>query len=695
MIKAQNITKTYHSQKGDSCVAVNDVSLSFPDNGLVFICGKSGSGKSTLLNVLSGLDKSDSGEIIVADKSTKDFTVSDFDSYRNTYVGYIFQDFGLIDELSVSENIALSSQLQNTVPTKKEVEKALAQVGLDGFATRKVNELSGGQRQRVSVARAILKDSKILFADEPTGNLDADTSNQIFTLFKELSEDRLVIVVTHDIESAINFGGRIVTLANGEVVSDKTKTAQSKVEEFNTIVQDTVNKYFSDTKEVATQPKHFESKRTHMPMKTAAKIAFSSFKARKMRFAFTLSLGILALTIFFLADFMNRFDYNTAVLNSLRNHDIQTLVLTNQEEIEISGETFLSPTYFTQVEIDKFDSPVISYSFAANISPHPATNGFGTTFNRVVEVLELSSFYGSEILLGREPVANLLSIEILISDYTANSIMRHGGSFTNRNVFPNTGLNNLLDAIFISQSVPFQIVGIFSTDHTQVTAQNQLRFNREHIYQAMLTAEGALNNFIENHLAGMVPPEYVSYLFPPVTHLYVDLYTNHRVNVQLLEFLDENNIQFHTYFTRDLEMMGLMFEFFGPLMGYASIVMFLFVMLLIFNFISSSVISKMREIGILRAIGARGIDTAKIFAVEGFFIFIATVIVSILLAAGGVGLLNRVLSQYFESHLNILSFNPISILLGSLAIFGTIILACAIPLIRTIRLKPMETIRRG
>ncbi|MCL2821768.1 MAG: ATP-binding cassette domain-containing protein, partial [Firmicutes bacterium] len=170
MLKAENIFKTYRPKSGIKVEALRGVSLSFKDSGMVFICGKSGSGKSTLINILSGMDKADSGTVTIADRTTDQFSQSDFDNYRNSYVGYIFQDFGIIDQLNVEQNIALAVQMQGQKVSKQQVDSVLSQVGLEGYGNRKTNELSGGQKQRISIARALIKDPKILFADEPTGN---------------------------------------------------------------------------------------------------------------------------------------------------------------------------------------------------------------------------------------------------------------------------------------------------------------------------------------------------------------------------------------------------------------------------------------------------------------------------------------------------------------------------------------------
>ena len=221
MIEIKNIVKTYHPKKGDKVVALSDVSVKFPETGLVFILGKSGSGKSTLLNVLGGLDTADSGEIIIKGKSSKDFSQSDFDSYRNTYLGFVFQEYNILEDFNVGANVALALKLQGRKATDEAINEILEEVDLAGFGKRKPNELSGGQKQRVAIARALV-----------TGALDSNTGIQVFDTLKKLSENKLVLVVSHDRDFAEKYGDRVIELKDGKIISDieKHRTYAEKTE---------------------------------------------------------------------------------------------------------------------------------------------------------------------------------------------------------------------------------------------------------------------------------------------------------------------------------------------------------------------------------------------------------------------------------------------------------------------------------
>ena len=219
MIEIRNVQKFYKTKNKNVKHALNNISLNFDNHGLIAIIGKSGCGKSTLLNIIGGLDNFDEGEIFINGKSTKNISKNEWDAIRNSLIGFIFQDYYLIDSLSVGENIKLTLELKGNDNLDK-VNEALKIVELDGFYENKVYEISGGEKQRAAIARAIVKDPKIILADEPTGNLDSTSGENIFQILKKLSKDKLVIIVTHDEEFAHKYADRIIKLKDGEVIED-------------------------------------------------------------------------------------------------------------------------------------------------------------------------------------------------------------------------------------------------------------------------------------------------------------------------------------------------------------------------------------------------------------------------------------------------------------------------------------------
>ena len=219
MIIVKNLTKVYKSKKAKICVALNNVSFSLPSKGLVFVVGKSGSGKSTMLNLLGGLDSLTSGEINVFGNQLNEYSESELYSFRSNIVGFVFQDFHLLDDLTVADNVRLSLKLMAEDDDER-VEKALESVELLEYKDRYPRELSGGQQQRVAIARALVKNPDVIFADEPTGNLDSNTTEQIIKLIKEISKEKLVVVVSHNLFDAYEYADRIIELSEGRIIND-------------------------------------------------------------------------------------------------------------------------------------------------------------------------------------------------------------------------------------------------------------------------------------------------------------------------------------------------------------------------------------------------------------------------------------------------------------------------------------------
>lgn len=220
MIEISNVNKKYHSKANEEVVAIDGINLKFNHNGLVFILGKSGSGKSTFLNILGGLDSANTSKIFINKKKLNRFDETTCSEYRNTYIGFVFQEYNLLDDLNVYDNIALALQMQNREVDRETVLNILKEVDLEGLEERELDELSGGQKQRVAIARALVKNPEIILADEPTGNLDSETSEQVFELFKRISKDKLIICVSHDAEYAHKYADRIIEISDGKIIRD-------------------------------------------------------------------------------------------------------------------------------------------------------------------------------------------------------------------------------------------------------------------------------------------------------------------------------------------------------------------------------------------------------------------------------------------------------------------------------------------
>ena len=234
MLKLKNVSKFYYN-KGVIASGFSKVNLELDMGEFVVITGESGSGKSTLLNVLSGLDTYEEGEMYINGEETSHYSETDFENYRKQYVGNIFQSFNLVNSYTVYQNVELVLLLNGY--KKKEVKnnilKILNKVGLLKFKNTKVSKLSGGQKQRVAIARALAKETPIIVADEPTGNLDSKSAKEIVELLSEISKNKLVILVTHNLEQVEQYATRLIKMHDGRIVEDKTLVKPSNIEQRN------------------------------------------------------------------------------------------------------------------------------------------------------------------------------------------------------------------------------------------------------------------------------------------------------------------------------------------------------------------------------------------------------------------------------------------------------------------------------
>ena len=275
MLQLKDIVKKY-TTGGTEIEVLKKVNISFRESEFVSILGASGSGKTTLLNIIGGLDKYSSGDMLLMGRSTKEFTDRDWDSYRNGTIGFVFQSYNLIGHLSVIENVKLALSISGESNKENDIKakKVLEDVGLGDHLYKKPNQLSGGQMQRVAIARALVTNPKVILADEPTGALDSKTSVQIMELIKEISKEKLVIMVTHNPELARKYSDRIVSVKDGEIIED-TKPY---------IEQEGNNGY--------------ELKKTAMTFSSAIKSSFKNLLTKKFRSLMTVvasSIGIISI----------------------------------------------------------------------------------------------------------------------------------------------------------------------------------------------------------------------------------------------------------------------------------------------------------------------------------------------------------------------------------------------------------------
>ena len=280
MLKLKGIKKDYIT--GDTVVhALKGIDLSFRESEFVAVLGHSGCGKTTLLNIIGGLDKYSEGDLVINGRSTKDYTDADWDAYRNHSIGFVFQSYNLIPHQSVLSNVELALTISGVgkAERRRRAAEALEKVGLGDQINKKPNQLSGGQMQRVAIARALVNDPDILLADEPTGALDSETSVQIMEILKEISANKLIIMVTHNPELAENYAGRIIRIKDGLIIDDSSPLSGEETE---------------------TDKSEGKRKRTSMSFLTALSLSLNNLMTKKTRTvltAFAGSIGIIGIAL--------------------------------------------------------------------------------------------------------------------------------------------------------------------------------------------------------------------------------------------------------------------------------------------------------------------------------------------------------------------------------------------------------------
>lgn len=290
MLELKNITKVYHTG-GEDIEALKGIDLTFRDNEFVSILGPSGCGKTTMLNIIGGLDQYTSGDLVINDRSTKEYKNRDWDAYRNHSIGFVFQSYNLIPHQTVLTNVELALTLSGVSKKerRKRAKEALERVGLASQIRKKPTQLSGGQMQRVAIARAIVNNPDIILADEPTGALDTETSIQVMDLLKEIAKDRLVIMVTHNPDLAEKYSTRIVKMLDGKITDDSMPISDEEINKAN------AKKDTSDKKQRRT-------KKPSMSFATSFGLSLKNLFTKKGRTALTSfagSIGIIGIALIY------------------------------------------------------------------------------------------------------------------------------------------------------------------------------------------------------------------------------------------------------------------------------------------------------------------------------------------------------------------------------------------------------------
>ena len=627
MIQLINANKTYTSKAGIKVKALDHVNLDFNAKGLVFILGKSGSGKSSLLNILGGLDSANTSKIVINGQEFKRFDDRTCSIYRNTHIGFIFQEYNLMNNLDVYENIALALRLQNKEVDQSKVMDMLALVDLQGLERRRLDELSGGQKQRVAIARALIKDPTIILADEPTGNLDSQTSNQIFEVLKRLSKDKLVIVVSHDREFAEQFGDRIITLKDGRVEED----TQTKVDE--TFIE---------------LP---ESIRARLPFVLKAKMSFENIVQNKLR------LMVTVMIVSFLVAVLSAV-YTALYVSSDVTGDL--IDLSKQTQLVLS-----EPIPFTQAEVI---NPKLN-----DTSPKKLNGEALVELQRISENHQAVLFPKTHVWVNddwlriKDLGLTVPSPESLASDVVIRpnaelleTIEKASLTFvSNRKVLDRARLGRLPEDRFelvISSALAQYVLasqGKALDDYTSLLNQflNLGTFHRLKIvgivYDEALLLRGDQTILNTTYTNLYVHPSFLRYNPMPTRLVSYGVQMTEKTNTHAL-IEDLKTVGSVTLLPRITDRLNrytrheltLLMAVLVPIIGY-------FAIIFLGNYIASSILKRKKQIGILRALGAEIKEVQWIFMIEVLFVGILIVGLVLVMVPFMIDILNFIFKVHF------------------------------------------------
>lgn len=727
MLNLENIIKIYKKNSKSPISALNGVTISLPTKGLVFIVGESGSGKTTLLNIIGGIDSPTSGKVIYGNKVISKLSMREMNNYRNEKVGFVFQEYNLLSEYSVGKNVGLSLELQGTKPTKEVVDIYLKKLNLvdtsgETLFHRPVKELSGGQKQRVAIARALIKNPDIILADEPTGALDPGTSEGLYEVLKDISLNKLVIIVSHDIQSASKYGDRIIEIADGLVKSDSAPLQCGTKEE-------------TLSSESGIDVKN--RKKFRLSNSIAFKISLSSIKSKPLRYLMSLITAIVSCSLFCFSSVASTTDLLTSELQSCYKNNVKTVILKQNSTISVltkyedgkenryidSIETGLTDKQLELLSLNKevntLKTAKASYfceNFGANyfgkdISEEELYNPYNYLavcgINRLVEV-------GSEkeandiFLTPDERIGDASRMpqnyaEIAITDYWADMFMRFGYKDQEGNV---SQINNVNELIGKKIDRDLTICGIYKTDEDKTFLEkydkNQravmddflnLYLGGEHIMNYAFVYKG----FFKNGIDFDVP---IDALYKLKGNLYADKKVIKTVSYtydQIYENL--RSIDYCTYnisatFTTRYAQFETAYSFFTDpitirVFVIASFILCFLAALILFNSLISSLNEKKREFGILRALGASGIGVIKIFLFEALLFSLVNFIISFVFCEIACAIINN---KFFFCLFN-LGPIPFLLLFGMVVVIA--ILGSVIPMISLANKKPVDIIREN
>lgn len=702
MLSIKNLTKTYFLESGDKVNALKDVSLDFPSAGLIFLLGKSGSGKTTLLNLIGGMDSPSQGEVVIDGRSSNTFTERDYDSYRNTCIGFVFQEYSLIDSLTAGANIALAAELQGKNADRAKIDDIMRQVDLTDengktLFDRKVNELSGGQKQRVAIARALIKDPQIILADEPTGALDSETGEKLYDLLKKLSNNKLVIVVSHDGEYATKYGDRIIKLKDGKIISDSATNSQITV----------------DSADGGEKSSFIKSR---LPVSRTIAMGLSGLKHKKFRLVLSIILAVVAFVFFGFSVTAGTADKYEAEIRTLydKGQRMIFLVAENEKTTTQNGQTITSRIPFTDVQIDAITeynggtAPMKGTAIPSGINEYVGENGENLLWSSNPYVrFAVSGGSAAELdpVTGAEdarlsPDARFrdknrcrlpqTKSEVALTDIKADMFMRYGYKEADGTLSAIAAPDDLIGR----KLGELEICGVYSTEQDKSIFEtydiDDYPVHEDSYVLHLMHGTGGMRGPIEN--------DYVCKGYSDIEGsqrnpgvFFLKLSGDLNKDLKLLEQLSytEGNTTCSFSFYSAYSGFGASVRNIIDYAAFPAVVGIIFAVfsaLLLINFLMVSLDFKKRELGILRALGARRKDITLICLIESGAIAFIDFVLSL------IGTIIACLSFNAYYYLSVFNVGFLTVASLFLLCFGVAAIATILPVKRMTSKKPVDII---
>ncbi|OCA97380.1 ATP-binding cassette domain-containing protein [Clostridium beijerinckii] len=652
LLELRNINKYYRLKDNDKFHVLNDINLSFNAGELVSIIGESGSGKSTLMNLIGGLDSDFSGELLVNEKDIKKLRRKELDKYRKNEVGFIFQSFNLIGHLSVLDNVTIAMTLSN-VRKKERLKRAkeiLRDLGLENHINKKPSQLSGGQKQRVAIARALINNPKIIIADEPTGSLDSKTTIQVLEIMKDIAKKgKLVIMVTHS-ERVASASSRIIKISDGEIIDDNKVVELDN--EVNIEKQDNIGK-----------------QKQNLSLISSAKLALVNMKEklpRNMLVSVGGSIGIMSIILMLSLGNGVKSYFNKTMNNYVNPLVIEVNMPSEEDEnINLDVTTVQKPDVNSTKPFEESDIDTLSK--IENVS----------SVERGYSIISL----GANSLVYNNKTNNLMNVSTISSNITASNV-ETGTLPKVGEVLINKALSDNLGKDIIGQKVNLRILA------------NQKILNRDFIVSGVYTTtSGDLTSNMKSAFLNYSDLEklYSDNGYKLKSNVVYVNTTNSKYTPQIKQKVNElgysqsSQEQMASMFNQMIDILTYVLSGIAAISLIVSAIMIIVVMYI-------SVVERTKEIGIIKAIGARAKDIRRIFVSEAFLIGFFS---------GAIGLVGAYLIM---RGINLMSNKlfAVSVVLikREYAILGVIVsivistLAGLLPANKAARLDPVESLRR-